>query len=139
VTENGNPPFEFPQLFIFVFVALLAIAIGGERSGANGMAESAGGVGRLGNAVIGFLVVDGLARLREELGVTGLAFSIYAGDVLGMCERHVAILGFKKDCFGRNSRGQRLGFSDRRRGRRGGLFGLRSFGAGRQEQRPQGQ
>jgi hypothetical protein len=86
-------------------VALLAVTVGGEGGGADGVAGTAGHVGGFGNAVIGLFVVDVSAGLRKDFGVAGLALILYALVVLAVGEGDVAVLRQKQDGFRRDACG----------------------------------
>jgi len=74
-------------------VAFLAVAVGGEGSGAYGVAGATGGVGGFGYAVVRFLVIDGFPRLREDFGVAGVALVLYALVMLAVGKGDVSVFG----------------------------------------------
>jgi hypothetical protein len=85
-------------------VTLLTIAISREGSSPNRMARPAGLVHSLRHPMISFLVIDRIARLRENLRMAGVAFALHPLIVLPVRERNVAVLGLKYDGFRRHAR-----------------------------------
>jgi hypothetical protein len=93
---------------VFASVALLTIAIGGERGRAHGMASGAGSIGSFGYAMVCLLVIDGGAGFGEDFGMTGFALIFYTLIVLAMRESHVAVLSLKQDRFRWGESGREL-------------------------------
>lgn len=125
--ENLVSGLVFPsvagRLVIVLHVALNAIAIRRERRPTYRMARPAGHVGGLGHAMVCFLIVKRLKRLRKNLGMARIAFAAHPFVMLPVVERYIAVLGFKYDLLRRSSGRQILRLNFCRYGLRSGSFG----------------
>jgi hypothetical protein len=88
-----------PLLIVILHMTLLAIAVRSKGRSSYRVARTAGSVHCLRHPMIGLFVIDGLARLRENLGVAGVALVLHPLIVLAMCKCDVAVLGLKYDGF----------------------------------------
>jgi len=114
-------------------MALGTVAIGGERRAPDGVTSRAGVPLGFRGAVQSLPVVDGLARLREDLGMAGGAVAINPVDVFLVREGDVAIArrreleGLRRSSGSGRGRGGRRDPSGRLRSRRRGCRGRRSW------------